>query len=202
MPMSATDSSVVPHYFGPYPNWANSPQVLADAVVTLSGGGGTGALATASVDPKTGGVTAITVTDPGSGYTSPPDVLITSPGVTPTSLAAATATVSLGAITSIAVDEPGFGFVAPQVTLTGGGFTTPATAVASGGVDNLTITDGGSGYLTQPIVEFSLPDLPGGVQATATATMNAAGVVDSITLVDARFGLHARRRPSRSPMPA
>ena len=25
----------VPHYFGPYPNWANSPQVLADAIVTI-----------------------------------------------------------------------------------------------------------------------------------------------------------------------
>ena len=26
----------MPHYFGPYPNWANSPQVLADAVVKIS----------------------------------------------------------------------------------------------------------------------------------------------------------------------
>src|SRR5665647_135902 len=32
---SATDSSKVPHYFGPYPNWANSPQTLSDAIVTL-----------------------------------------------------------------------------------------------------------------------------------------------------------------------
>ncbi len=30
------DESKVPHYFGPYPNWANSPQVLADAVVKIS----------------------------------------------------------------------------------------------------------------------------------------------------------------------
>lgn len=30
------DETLVPHYFGPYPNWANSPQVLADAVVTIS----------------------------------------------------------------------------------------------------------------------------------------------------------------------
>ena len=30
------DETKVPHYFGPYPNWANSPQVLADAVVTIS----------------------------------------------------------------------------------------------------------------------------------------------------------------------
>ena len=34
-PISATDETKVPHYFGPYPNWANSPQVLADAVVEI-----------------------------------------------------------------------------------------------------------------------------------------------------------------------
>ena len=53
-PLSPTDGSKVPHYFGPYPNWANSPQVLANALVTITGGGGTGAEATATVDPKTG----------------------------------------------------------------------------------------------------------------------------------------------------
>ena len=35
-PISPTDESKVPHYFGPYPNWANSPQVLADAIVTIT----------------------------------------------------------------------------------------------------------------------------------------------------------------------
>ena len=40
-PISATDESKVPHYFGPFPNWANSPQVLANAIVTISNGGGT-----------------------------------------------------------------------------------------------------------------------------------------------------------------
>jgi FtsP/CotA-like multicopper oxidase with cupredoxin domain len=38
MPISATDETKVPHYFGPYPNWANSPQVLSDAIVTISKG--------------------------------------------------------------------------------------------------------------------------------------------------------------------
>ncbi len=48
---------------------------------------GTGAQATATVDPKTGGISAITVTSPGAGYVVPPSVSITSPGVTPTALA-------------------------------------------------------------------------------------------------------------------
>ena len=34
-PTSPVDETKVPHYFGPYPNWANSPQVLADAIVTI-----------------------------------------------------------------------------------------------------------------------------------------------------------------------
>jgi FtsP/CotA-like multicopper oxidase with cupredoxin domain len=38
LPTSATDESKVPHYFGPYPNWANSPQTLADAMVKISVG--------------------------------------------------------------------------------------------------------------------------------------------------------------------
>ncbi len=35
-PAGPQDESKVPHYFGPYPNWANSPQTLANAIVTLS----------------------------------------------------------------------------------------------------------------------------------------------------------------------
>ncbi|WP_133980817.1 Ig-like domain repeat protein [Kribbella voronezhensis] len=174
----------MPHYFGPYPNWANSPQVLSDAIVTITNGGGTGAEARATVDPKTGGITAVTVVSPGSGYTSAPDVAVTAAGVTPTP-AQATAVISLGVVKSIAVDEAGFGFVAPAVTITGGNPTpgSEATAVASGGVDDLTLTDGGSGYTTQPVVEFSLPDLPSGTPATGTATMDAAGVVNGVTVV-------------------
>lgn len=44
--------------------------------VTLSGGGGTGATAVASVSITTGKVTAISVTNPGLGYTSAPTVTI------------------------------------------------------------------------------------------------------------------------------
>ena len=46
------------------------------------------------VNPKTGGISAVTITSPGSGYTSAPAVDITSPGVTPTALASATAVIS------------------------------------------------------------------------------------------------------------
>src|ERR1035437_4291183 len=42
-PVSPTDQTKVPHYFGPYSNWTNSPQVLSDAVVTVSPPAPTGA---------------------------------------------------------------------------------------------------------------------------------------------------------------
>ena len=170
------DPSMIPHYFGPYPNWANSPQVLADAIVEIGGGFGTGAEAVATVDPKTGGISAVTVTSPGSGYLFSPVVTITAGGVTPTIQATAVASISLGVITSIQVDESGFGFISPTVTLTGGAPTVTATAQASGGIDNLTVINAGSGYI-HPLIQISAPNLPGGVQATAIATVGDNGAI-------------------------
>ncbi len=156
---------------------------------------GTGAEAAATVDPKTGGISAVTVTSPGSGYLTPPTVAITAAGVTPTSPASATAQISSGVVTSIAVNETGFGFTAPTVSITGDAPTTVATANASGGVDNVTV-DAGGVYEVQPVVKFGLPDLPTGVQATGTATMipldaNAVPpsyTISEVTVVDPGSG--------------
>jgi hypothetical protein len=132
--------------------------VLADALVTITGSG-TGAAVTATVDPKTGGVTGYTVTGPGTGYTTAPMVAVTSPGVAAATGAAGTAVISTGVVTTITVAEAGFGFTTPSVAITGGGVpSTPATAQPSGGVDSLTLAAGGAGYLIQPIVHFSAPD--------------------------------------------
>ena len=62
MPGSPTDETKVPHYFGPNTNWALSPLREARAVVDITGGGGNGATAAATVDPQTGAITAITIT--------------------------------------------------------------------------------------------------------------------------------------------
>src|SRR5690349_11815442 len=64
LPAGPTDESKVPHYFGPWPNWANSPLTLSKAQVTINGTG-TGATAVAQVDPATGGIKSIDVTSPG-----------------------------------------------------------------------------------------------------------------------------------------
>jgi hypothetical protein len=65
-PTGPTDESKIPHYFGPYPNWANSPLTMPDAQVVITGNG-SGAEAVATVGAG-GIITDITVTNPGHGY--------------------------------------------------------------------------------------------------------------------------------------
>ncbi|HNJ96618.1 MAG TPA: multicopper oxidase domain-containing protein [Ilumatobacteraceae bacterium] len=170
--LAATDESRIPHYFGPYANWANSPQAIPNAVVT--------------VDPRTGAITGIEVTVPGSGFVTSPNITITAPGAhqEPFAEAAATAELADGALQSVIVVGRGFGYTHPVVTFTGGDPLTAATGEASGGVDNLVLVDGGTEYQDRAIVEISKPDLADGEQATAVATLDAFGTVSSLTLVD------------------
>ncbi len=174
-----------------YPNFSHDRTYSFSADVTPTiADPGTGAEATASVDPKTGAITGIDVTNPGAGYAVAPTVDITTAGVIPTTAAHAAATIATGVINGIDVNETGFGFTAPKVTLTGGNPTAgfAATAVASGVVDDLKLTDGGAGYQAQPLVTLSKPDLPGGTQATASATMDANHVVTGVAIADPGSG--------------
>lgn len=100
-----------------------------------------------------------------------------------------------GVITGITVAAAGSGYtVAPTCTLTGGngtGATVTATlttnygsgatgtaVIAAGAVSSVTVTAGGSSYVTAPTVAFSGG---GGTGATATATI-ASGVVTAVTI--------------------
>lgn len=77
---------------------------------------GSGAVATATV--ASGAVTAINVGTGGTGYVTPPTVVITGAGTG----AAATATIVGGVITGITVTTPGTGYTtAPTISFTGGG---------------------------------------------------------------------------------
>jgi FtsP/CotA-like multicopper oxidase with cupredoxin domain/putative cell wall-binding protein len=164
-PAGPTDQSKVPHYFGPYPNWALSPLTLPDVAVAIAGDG-TGATAAATVGAN-GAVTGITITSPGANYTAA-TVSITGAGTGAT--AAAVVTLS-GLVTNITLDTPGAGYKSPVATITGGGATSVATATAYGGVDAVTLGAPGSAY-TNPTVDFDLPDAPDGVQASAHATFD------------------------------
>jgi hypothetical protein len=95
-----------PHYFGPYPNYANSPM------------------------PR-GSILSITVTNGGSGYSGTPQITIMDVYGTGSG-AAATGTVADGVITGIAVDPQGSEYIAPIVIIedaTGTGATATATLV-------------------------------------------------------------------------
>jgi FtsP/CotA-like multicopper oxidase with cupredoxin domain len=140
LPASAVDESKVPHYFGPYPNWANSPFTLPDVAVTIDGDG-FGATATATVGAN-GAVTGITLVDPGSGYTTA-TVSFTGAGTG----AAASATVAAsGAVTSVTVDQAGSGYTAPTVSFTGGGGTGTLVQVGNQLIARTFATD----YATAP----------------------------------------------------
>ena len=176
LPASPVDESVVPHYFGPYPNWGLSALTNPDVTVTIVGDG-SGATATAKVGAG-GAITDITITNPGSNYTSA-TVQITGAGAG----AAATAVVtSSQTVVAVNVTNSGMNYVQPSVAITGGGATTPATATAYGSVDSLSLTYGGSGY-TLPTVDFDYPDGVGGVQAKGHVIWdNVTGVITGVVI--------------------
>ena len=80
----------------------------------------------------------------------------------------------------------------------GGGVWLGATA---DGVTSVTIVDPGNGfYVTAPTITFGAPQTPGGVTATATATI-AAGVVNSVTITNPGSGYSAAPTVTFSPPP-
>jgi hypothetical protein len=150
----------------------------SNPTVAFSGGGGSGAAATA----ERGKVTGITVTAAGSGYTSDPTVTIGS-------VATATATRTDNTVTGITLTAVGSGYTsAPTITISGGGGS-GATAIAtlssrkSGNiVTSITVTNEGSGYTSNPTVTISGG---GGSGATATAVR---GKITGITVTSGGSG--------------
>ena len=137
--------------------------------ISFFGGGGTGATAVAVLGVG-GAITAINVTNRGSGYTSVPSVRITGGGGRN---ASATATIT-GIVSSLTLTNGGSGYTDPTtVSFTGGGTPTQdATATASvtlGFVSSVTLTNPGNGYTSLPTVNFVGGG--GGVTAVATAVV-------------------------------
>ena len=175
LPSSATDQTAVPHYFGPWPNWALSPLTLANAPVTIIGNG-EHAAATATVGGN-GAIIAIDVTNPGEGYTT----ASVSIGGSGTGAAATAVIANGGAVTAVTVGANGSHYSNPVVTFSGGGATTAATATAYGGVDSVTLTNAGTGY-TVPTVDFDMPNDPAGTQARGHVTMDTSGAITAVVV--------------------
>lgn len=121
--------------------------------VAFTGGGGSGAAATATIDAG-GTVTGVTVTKGGSGYTSVPTVAFTGGEGT-----GAAATAVLGdKVTALIVTKPGSGYAwPPDVSFTGGGGTgaTAAAILTDGKVTAINVASGGSGFTTAPTVTLT-----------------------------------------------
>ena len=84
-------------------------------------------------------IQTITVNNGGSGYTSPPNVIVTDNGSGPATPGSFSATINnSGVVTAITVIDGGVGYQNPQVTITGGGgagaiaTATPSTAGIGG----------------------------------------------------------------------
>ena len=129
----------------------------SNPVVTITGGGGTGAKATAT--QFNGVVTSITITNPGIGYTSAPTITIAPPPFPPRK-ATSTAQVVNGFVVGTKITDGGFGYDAPPAVLIVGGGGSGATAVATvanGVVTAITITNPGTGYTSAPLVRIASP---------------------------------------------
>ena len=114
---------------------------------------GTPASATVSVK---GSVTAINVTNGGSGYTTEPIISITGGGATSDNQASASAQITSGTVTGINVVQGGSGYTSvPTITITGGnGSGATATATCRGPVDTIDISDAGSQYTYEPTIKL------------------------------------------------
>ena len=180
--------------------------------VTFVGGGGSNALATATIDSK-GRVTSIEVTAPGSGYTSLPRVVIQAP---PT---VATANSYTGATTVEQGKLNLSGSYASAVTVKSNAVLQLdwlAAAEARCSIDQISSnTNNYSGnadtayvkslYLTKSVGGYTpgatlnltieaprkldgTTEAPGGAPATATATVNSNGVISSLNIASGGRG--------------
>ena len=162
--------------------------------ITIYGGGGVGAAATASIEPTEKGVVSIALVDGGSGYPTVPTITVAHPNVG----AVATASTTNGVITSLTLTNPGTGYsTAPTVTLStpsSGINTATATATigAGGTVTDLTIVSGGSGYDAPVTVTISNEESnKTGVRATARAEVSSGNILTAVRIINPGIGYTA-----------
>jgi len=151
--------------------------------VSLSGGGGVNATASAVIDfgnwvagVTPGVITSIVVNTSGTGYSTPPTVIIGGEGTDATAVANI-----IGSVDTIEILNRGRGYqTTPGVQITGGGGTNAtATANRTGAINTLTVVDGGREWSEIPTLSFS-----GGGGSDAEATVTAMDTVIDLVTVD------------------
>ena len=174
-----------------------------------------GATATLGITTATGYVRKIFLNQDGFDYTRTPTVAIgTAPagGTNATAVAITTSINGVHSVKEILLTNPGAGYtVAPSVTIVsaastvlGVGETTYGVGAAATalivtdsafhngtGIGTITITDGGNGYPTAPLVFFGTPTGSGIVTATGRVLVSAANTVTDVLISDAGIGYTA-----------
>ena len=144
--------------------------------VALTGGGGSGATASATV--RSGVIKSLALTFPGFGYTAPVVAITDSGG--PGAGATATAAVDpvWGLVTSLTLTNGGSGYVSPVVTITNTGAapvyaaTATAALAPAGMITAINLVTPGTGYTSAPLVTITDST---GTGAVATANLSGIG---------------------------
>ena len=141
-----------------------------------------------------GSIGSVGITNPGSGYTEPPVVIVSAPndsnGVRATMLSSisnAAGTVIGFTITSGGTSYTSFPSVSLSAPPNPGGVqaTAVVTAISGTGViQALSVTNPGSGYITAPSVTFS----GGGGSGANIAAVLGSGIVTGLTITEAGSG--------------
>ena len=86
--------------------------------INIVGGGGSGAIATCTIETVQRGVISFNVINGGSGYTSPPAITVSGPGAGVTAIGESVVDIGNATLQSIRVKDPGVGYTAvPTVTV-------------------------------------------------------------------------------------
>jgi hypothetical protein len=161
----------------------------SDPTLTISAppAGGTTATATPIRGYPINTSAGVNISNTGTGYGAPPNVVFSPPP--PIVNATATATVAGGLITGLTITDAGLGYVAnPIVTVTGGGginaVITANYSTTTTRITGFTITNAGTGYTTAPTITIT-----GGGGITAQATVNVtSGSLSGFNITNAGSG--------------
>jgi len=160
-----------------------------------------GTQATATSVIGTGYIKNITLNNDGYGYTSTPNVVISSApvgGINATAVAITTVKNRKIAIQEILLTHSGSGYVTePDIIITGGGGIGAAatcSVVTNGkkGVIFINITNGGVGYSTTPNIIVGSPALSPNLPAVLKAVVSAAGTISAIRIFNSGEGFYTQ----------
>jgi hypothetical protein len=166
--------------------------------LTLVSSGTTAVLTTGIVD---GALSQVTISNTGNEYTSLPRVAISSApsaGLTAVGVASMRDDIvdydgeKSYRIRRIDIINPGYGYTIgqePEIYTVGGGGAgfAATTGISDGAIGIVTITSGGTGYSTVPLITFTGAPA-GGTTATALAYINSVGIVTQIGITNAGAG--------------